>query len=277
MKTLKYEILLKTPSNIKRLTGLSLSEFQIIISKAKPIWDKKIVSPKKVTGRPWGLGTLENHVLALLIYYRFYIPHTFLGLMFGVDDSVICRSFMRIEPILSAVGWLKKERELKLQDLQTIIVDVTEQAIQRPQKEQKLYYSGKKKRHTLKTEIQTSPDGEIISVSKPHPGSRHDLEIRKQEKAIRGNLRIYADSAYQGLQTIHPQVCIPYKKSKLRQLDSFQKKFNRELSIRRVKIENTIGAMKRYKILQERFRNQRKSYHAKTKIIAGIANLRAGF
>lgn len=42
---------------------------------------------------------------------------------------------------------------------QTIIVDVTKQAIQRHEKDQKRYYSGKKKRHTLKTKIQASLDG----------------------------------------------------------------------------------------------------------------------
>lgn len=277
MKTLSYATLCKTPANLKRLTGLRDKEFQTIVAKAKPIWDKKIVSTKKVSGRPWGLVTLENHILALLIYYRFYVPHTFLGLLFGLDDSAICRSFKRIEPVLSAVGWLKKERELKLADLQAIIVDVTEQAIQRPQRKQKNYYSGKKKRHTLKTEIQTSPTGEILRVSKSYPGSRHDFDIRKKEKPISDEFRIYADSGYQGLQNIHPQAIIPFKKSKSVKLDSFQKKFNRELSRRRIKIEHVIGNMKKYKIMQERYRNGRENYHEKIKIIAGITNLRAGF
>lgn len=223
------------------------------------------------------MPTLEDHILALLIYYRFYIPHTFLGMMFGVDDSAICRSFKRIEPVLGDITDLRKERHLKQDDLQTIIVDVTEQTIQRPQKRQKLYYSGKKKRHTLKTEIQITGNGKIFRVSKPYPGSHHDFDIRKTEKPISKSTRVYADSGYQGLQNIHPKVCLPFRRSKLKKLSSFQKQFNRELSRRRVKVENVIGDKKRHKILQERYRNGRDKYHMKTKIIAGIVNLKYRF
>lgn len=277
MKRLSYDLLVKSPSHLRRLTGVNEQEFTRIASLARAAWDKTVVAPKKVSGRPWALGTFENHILALLIYYRFYIPHTFLGMMFGVDDSVICRSFKRIEPLLCEVMTLRNEREFTRDDLHAIIVDVTEQTIQRPQKKQKSYYSGKKKRHTLKTEIQITNHGEIIRVSKPYPGSRHDFDIRKAEKPISTKIRIYGDSAYQGLQMLHPQVCIPYKRSKLKKLDSYQKQYNRELSRRRVKVENVIGDMKRNKILQERYRNKRENYHIKTKIIAGIVNLKHGF
>jgi len=177
MKNFRFESLNKNSANLKCLTGLSLSEFCALAAKAKVVWEKKIEAPKIVSGRPLALGTVENHILALLIYYRYYIPHTFLGFMFGVDDSIICRSFQRIEPILSQVCSLTKTRKLKRGELETIIIDVTEQAIQRPQKKQKKYFSGKKKRHTLKTEIQVTKRGEIIRVSKPYSGSSHDLEI----------------------------------------------------------------------------------------------------
>ena len=230
MKKLSYESIIKQPANLRRFTGLSEPEFRHLSTKARVVWDKKVVASKKVTGRPWALATLEDHMLALLIYYRFYIPHTFLGMMFGVDDASICRSFKRIEPILSNITELKKERHLKQDDLQAIIVDVTEQSIQRPLKRQKVYYSGKKKRHTLKTEIQITGKSEIIRVSKPYPGSRHDFDIRKSEKPISKDIRVWADSGYQGLENTHPKARIPYKRSKLKPLSSFQKQYNRELS-----------------------------------------------
>ena len=132
------------------MRGYLSSERQIreLVIKAKPVCNK-IVGVKKVSGRPWGLPTLEDHILALLIYYRFYIPHTFLGFMFGIDDSVLCRSFRRIEPILSAITILKKDRQLKKGDLQTIIVDVTEQVIQHPRKkEPKKAITQEKRRNT---------------------------------------------------------------------------------------------------------------------------------
>lgn len=277
MSRLSYEKLSKNPSNLKRLCGLDKAQFALITSKARAVWDEKIVGCKKVSGRPWALGSIENHILALLIYYRYYVPHTFLGLLFGVDDSAICRSFKRIEPILEKIMSFKKERKLSQSDLETIIIDVTEQTTQRPQKKQKTYYSGKKKRHTLKTEIQVRTSGEIVRISKPHPGSVHDFEIRKREKPIPMTARVYADSAYQGIEEIHSQSCIPFKRTKLKKLNSFQRRFNRALSRKRVKVENVICRMKKYKILQDRYRNSRKKYYMKTKIIAGLVNLKYGF
>ena len=112
MKNLSYELVSKNPSDLRRLTGLSIEEFQMISAKAQTLWDKKIGTHNKVSGRPWAIGGLENHILALLIYYRFYVPHTFLGMMFGVDDSAICRSLKRIEPILSKTTTFKKNANL---------------------------------------------------------------------------------------------------------------------------------------------------------------------
>jgi hypothetical protein len=277
MARISYETLSKKPSNLSRLCGVNKAQFDLITTKARVAWEAEIVGRKKVSGRPWALGTLENHILALLIYYRFYVPHTFLGFLFGVDDSVICRSFKRIEPILEKITSFKKGRQHSQGELEGIIVDVTEQTTQRPQRKQKVYYSGKKKRHTLKTEIQVRESGEIVSVSKPHPGSVHDFAIRKREKPISATARVYADSGYQGLEDLHPQSCIPFKRTKQKKLTSFQKGFNRALSRRRVKVENVICRMKNYKILQDRYRNSRNKYHMKTKIIAGIVNLKYGF
>ncbi len=49
--------------------------------------------------------------------------------------------------ILAEVVGLKNPEELKYQDVKTVIVDVTVQPIERPKKDQKLYYNGSKKTH----------------------------------------------------------------------------------------------------------------------------------
>ncbi|MBA3814457.1 MAG: hypothetical protein H0X26_08255 [Alphaproteobacteria bacterium] len=50
--------------------------------------------------------------------------------------------------------------------MEEIIIDATEQQIERLKKGQKAFYSGKKKCHTNKTEIRITPSGRIIHVSK---------------------------------------------------------------------------------------------------------------
>jgi hypothetical protein len=49
------------------------------------------------------------------------------------------------------------------------------------------------------------------------------------------------------------------------------------LSRFRVRVEHSIARLKRFRILSDRFRYPRKSHAAKFSIIAGIANLTAGF
>jgi hypothetical protein len=244
MKKLRYEFLLNKPSHLRRLTGLDIKDFKKLVSKARPEWERQVVLPKKLPGRAYELGSMENHILLMLIYYKFYINYDFLGLIFGVDASTANRAVMRIEPILSKISHFEKKRNSNKDDLSTLIIDVTEQRIERPIKNQKVYYSGKKKSHTLKTEIQINKKGKIISISKPYPGSVHDFKIRKEEKEIDPNSRVLADSAYQGLGAIHPKTFIPYKRSKNKSLGIIKRYYNKILSRERVKVEHKICSIK---------------------------------
>jgi hypothetical protein len=277
MKKLRYELLVNKPSYLKRLTGMDAKEFKHLVSKARSEWLRQVVRPKKVSGRAYELSDMENHILVMLIYYKFYITYDFLGMIFGVDASTANRAVMRIEPILAKISHFEKKRLSNKDDLSTIIIDVTEQRIERPVKDQKIYYSGKKKRHTIKTEIQINKHGKIISISKPYPGSMHDFKIRKEGKKLDPDSRVLADSAYQGLADIHAKAFVPYKKSKNKKLGIIKCYYNKILSRKRVKVEHKIGSIKNYRILQDRYRNKIDYYHYKTKIIAEITNIKNGF
>ena len=102
------------------------------------------------------------------------------------------------------------------EELETLIIDATEQEITRPQKGQKKYYSGKKKRHTIKTELQITIKGRIVNLSKSVPGSMHDFKLRKKSDHIPRSSRALADSGYQGLQHIHKKAKIPIKNGQTR-------------------------------------------------------------
>ena len=67
-------------------------------------------------------------------------------------------------------------------ELIEIFVDATEQQIQRPKHSQKHYYSGKKKKHTLKNQIITDSQGKIRSVTKSIPGNKHDKKLFDETK-----------------------------------------------------------------------------------------------
>ena len=75
---------------------------------------------------------LREHLLLLLMYYRTYTTHLFLAQIFKVDEATICRAIQRIAPLAELVLKIKPEKLLSENDLQLLIVDATEQRIERP-------------------------------------------------------------------------------------------------------------------------------------------------
>ena len=274
--SISYNKLKKKPTTFNSLFGVSVSQFEEILLKTTPAWNKRVLSKYKRPGRPYD-HPLEDMILMLLLYYRSYITQEFVGYLFDLDKSRVCRIIQKLEPILATVMAISKRKHLSKKDVECLIIDATEQPIERPKKGQKPFYSGKKKRHTIKTEIRINPKGRIVHVSKPKPGSVHDFELHKTEPPIPKNTRAFVDSGYQGLDKLHPEIELPFKASKKKPLDEEEKEYNTALSRIRVKVENIIGDLKTFRILSDRYRNKCKRYNVKFNIIAGIVNLKNGF
>ena len=122
---------------------MTVKEFEELAEKVHPLW-KKLLKSKKLEGRPPKLKTMRDHLLAMLMYYRTYVTYDFLGYLFGLSTSNIWYAVNRIQPLVLKVVAIKKERSLKADEVAALLVDATEQPINRPKKGQKLYYSGKK-------------------------------------------------------------------------------------------------------------------------------------
>jgi len=153
------------------------------------------------------------------------------------------------------------------------------QRTQRPKKskDRKKTYSGKKKAHTIKTEIVIEENEKIISISKSHKGRTHDFRIRKEEKILPPSAIKYVDSGYQGLQKLQSNVVLPYKRYRKRPLTSEQKIHNKELASFRMRVENKFRELKIFKILSDVYLNFQKKNHLRFNIIDGLVNLKCGF
>jgi len=140
-------------------------------------------------------------------------------------------------------------------------------------KKQRDYYSGKKKRHTIKTQIVVNKlTTEIVCICNSR-GKTHDFRIFKESGThINPDVLIAVDSGYQGLQKIHAKTELPKKRTKKNPLSDEDKKKNREIASKRVLNENVIGVVKRFKILAERYRNRRRRFNLRFNLIAGIYN-----
>jgi len=284
MKTNKSSVLKKRPSTFKRLTGLTVEKFDELLQSLTLLYNKAEGKRlyKHNRQRAQGAGrkqslSLEDKLLMLLMYYRLYTTHEFLGFIFNLHNSNVGRQINYIQPLLAKIFRIPtrkielSEVDLTEEQLLEIFVDATEQQIQRPKRKQKKYYSGKKKRHTLKNQIVVDPQGKILSVSKSNPGSTHDKTLYdkttiytdKKSKQI-------ADLGYLGVSAIE----IPIKKPKGKDLTEEQKQFNKKLAKRRIIVEHSIGKMKIFQILSQRFRNPLPKHSLIFKNVAGINNLK---
>ncbi|MDV6248897.1 transposase family protein [Wolbachia endosymbiont of Zaprionus taronus] len=273
-----YYNIKKHPRNFRNITGLTIEEFEKVVEKMRYGWEK-LEKQKKCHGRRSKLPTLEDKLFCVILYYRTYITHRFLGCLFNVHNANVCRLLKRIEPLLAKKVTIKKDRSMTPEKILKILADVTEQQIQRPEdsKKRKKSYSGKKRTNTMKTEIIIEEGGRILSVSKSYRGRISDFRIRKQEKYLPLDSIKHADSGYQGWQKLQNNVIIPYKKYRKKPLTPEQKEHNRRLASFRMRVENKIREIKIFKIMSNVYRNFQKKYNLRFNIIAGIVNLKHAF
>jgi len=103
------------------------------------------------------------------------------------------------------------------------------------------------------------------------------MKIRRQSDRLPQNSEVLGDSGYQGLQHEHAKTKIPIKKQKDKPRTKEDKKYNKELSSKRVLVENIICKLKDFKILKDQFRSRRSRYAVVMQIIAALVNLKMGF
>ena len=133
---------------------------------------------------------------------------------------------------------------------------------------------GKKKKHTLKTQLVVDKKSLKIICLAFSNGKRHDFRLFKESKTqIHPQINVITDTGYQGLQKLHAKTQMPKKKSKKNPLTKKDKLSNQSLSRERVANENVIGMIKRFKIIADRYRNRRKRFALRFNLIAGIYNL----
>jgi hypothetical protein len=141
-------------------------------------------------------------------------------------------------------------------------------------KKQRRYYSGKKKRHTLKTQLVVEKSTRRVLCLAHEKGRRHDFRLFKKSKVrLHPETKAVVDSGYQGLQRRHANTETPKKRSKKTPLSVADKKSNRVISSERVACENVIALLKRFKIIADRYRNRRRRFGLRFFLIAAIYNM----
>ncbi|HXV97203.1 MAG TPA: transposase family protein [Anaerolineae bacterium] len=297
-----YDELIKKPRVFKSLTGVTPVEFDDLLTKVRPIWLQQEYERLNRPDRQRSIGgggdyklALRERLLMSLSWLRLYLNTEALGYCFGVDKSTASRNTRNLLSALRQVGdetlgWPEppqrgqgKGIDQALRDYPDLwaLIDATEQPVQRSgdHQTQQAHYSGKKKRHTRKTQLIVNEYGQIRDVSRSTPGSPHDLNHFRQSGAaarIPKELTAGGDAGYQGLQAELPDhsVITPFKASKNRPLTAEEKWLNQEFSRTRIVVENTICQLKHFKVLAERFRHTVDSYDDVFRSVVAIVNPR---
>ena len=304
---LSYKVMLHKPKLFARIFGLKLDKFSVLVERIRVAWDQNELlrlNKKKRTraiggGRKYKLKKIEEKVLLILMFYRHNVTHEMLGAIFGLDSSNVTRLINKMLPIFEQAAdprlktYLLKAKKYsekvstpveffsKYPDLETLVVDATEQRQNRPKDEakRKRSYSGKKKIFANKTQIIVNKKTRILDVSNNYPGSVHDKKIFDLEKTIEktpNQSTLLGDLGYLGVSKEHPEriVLLPHKKAKgQKELPTEQRRFNKEHSGKRIVVEHAIGKMKIFRVCSDVYRGKEEKYNQIIRNIAALVNL----
>jgi len=278
----------------KRLIGLEYEQLQQLIEAAQlrhetqraELEKNKVRIIKGGGGRKAKLS-INEQIMLTLVYLHHLPTFQMLGIQFGVSESTANDVFHYWSELLrellpaSLLEQVKKntnEQQWVKEALaeMELIVDSCEQPIQRPgeYEEQKKFYSGKKKNHTLKNQFIVTPNGrEIVDIIVAAPGSTSDINIWRTNQSNLGlTQKFKGDKAYIG----EPQIETPYKKRKHQELSAKEQDENRKKAKERIFVEHVIRLVKIFRVAQERFRLRRENYQKVILTICGLVRLRIG-
>ena len=297
---LNYDKLSKKPLLFRSFTGLELSEFDSICKQVEskyPKYDIKRLSKRKDRKRNLGAGrhfkhTTRDRFVMLLVYYKLYITNALTGFLFDLDQSNVHRDIRYMEPIVkSCIPLPQKLYNItrRLRNVEEVelyfpgfkaFIDSTEQEIPVPtdKTRRKDYYSGKKKRHTVKTQLLVNKKGEILHKSNKHKkGRQHDYTVYKDDyPTTPKSVKNYYDLGYIGIEKDFPDIkaVLPIKKKRNIDLTEKEKLYNKRHRRQRVIVEHTICRIKKFGIMGNKYRNRLKRYDTMSDIVSGLVNYR---
>jgi hypothetical protein len=207
---------------------------------------------------------LDCALLLTLIYLRHNVAHAVVGELFGVSADTSENTFHEVVFVLRDVcptqrwdaekQWKKGEPSWTPDTVERALIDSFESPVRRPSRQalQRRVYSGKKKRHTLKSQVVSDTTGEILDLDPGHRGPTADKRVyeRSMVEAHYPNAQKQGDLAYQGI----AGVTVPHKKPKGGRLTEEQCAENRRLAAVRVHVEHGIRRIKGWRIVREDYR-----------------------
>lgn len=311
-----YDSLCRHPAAFRSLAGMGRGEFDALYGEfevAEARVRRGSLTTKRGTKRRRAAGGGPPHhndgrgrVLMALVWLRVYPTYDLLGYFFGLhkrNAQLNARATLAVLESLHGFDFDRPgperrklstpEQVMEAFPAVRLVIDAREQRCRRPGggkagtfEAQKPYYSGKKKCHTLKTQIAVGPDGLIESVSDSHPGgSTHDATLLRQTGLADrldhgGGEAVMWDKGYDPARKHYPgrPLVQPTKARRNHPLTEEQKEANKVIARYRVVVEHGIAQMNRFTALRQVFRGRVQNharYHSQAvRVVAGLVNRR---
>jgi hypothetical protein len=286
------------PGVFRHLTGLTVPVFDALAADVVPAVAAAHRAALDRPGRRRAVGggdTFDlppaDQLLLTVVWLRQYPTQEVLGFLFGVSDSTALRAVRRCLPVLERAGrdtmrmpdpgrGRRKKLPALLADTPglAVVVDSFEQRAQRPKRRQRAWYSGKKKAHTLKSQVSVDEDsGRVVDVSDSVPGRWADVKLLRRSRVLKrlpAGVGAIGDLAYVGIADLHPGGlgAAPRRKPRGKPRPAADRRYNRAFSRRRIVVEHTIGRLRRYQALAQTDRHHRRRHAARVRAAAGLVN-----
>ena len=279
------------------ITSLSVEKFDELLPRFEYCWEDYIhhyTLDGQPRVRPYVavegefLPSIEEKLFFILAYQKNACLQEFFAASFDTEQS-ICNKWIHILSPILAQALLPNAPKRDTQDVNwqlegSYLGDATERAVQRDTYNQKEYYSGKKKRHTIKNIAICTLCGTLLFLSPTLAGKIHDKKMMDDFEIEAENILLYLDLGFIGYKAgKEVNIILPHKKPKntkteKRYLTAEQKVHNKQLASIRVKIENVFSHVKTMRILKDTLRNHKKGFKDLIILTASaLYNFRNGF
>ena len=297
---LRYARLSRHPEVFRAMTGLTVAVFDDLARAAVPALAAADRARRARPGRRRAIGAghptalaPRDQALLTVVWLRRYPTDVVLGYLFGVDEATVRRTRARVVPVLEALGRATmrlpdpgKHRRPTLDALLAdtpalaVVIDTFEQPVQRPKDRAAAdaYYSGKKKRHTRKTQVAVDErDGRFVDVAGAVPGPTADITLLKGSGLL-GRLPpgvgAIGDLAYVGIADARPTGlgAAPRRKPRGQERPPEDVVYNTAFAHRRVVVEHSIRRLRVYEAVTAPDRHHRRGGGARAAACAGLVN-----
>ena len=298
----RLDNLRKSAAVFRHLTGLTVAAFDELAADVVPAVEHTHKKTLERPNRQRAVGggddfdlTTADQVLMTVIWLRQYPTNEVLGFLFGVSDSTASRVRTRCLPALEKAGrdtmrmpdpgvGRRKKLSALLADTPglAVVIDSFEQRTQRPKRRQRAYYSGKKKAHTLKSQVAVDEEsGAIVDVSDSVPGPWADIKLLKKSRLMKRlpeGVGGIGDLGYVGIGELHPtgSGAAPRRKPRGKERPPTDRTYNRAFSRRRIVVEHAIGRLRRFRAVAHVNRHRRQGHAMRVRAIAGLVNRMLG-